>query len=347
MDQEFLIRDKKIGKNNPIFIIAECGVTCNYDMKTTKKLIDVVAASGADAIKLIFWFPEEIMSDKSVIYTYETINGTKSENMFEMLDKMRFSLNQWKEIKDYADQKQIILFSTVNSPSGIRFAEAIGLEAYKLSSWDFNYIPLWQKIAAIGKPMLIDTGPVDFAEVARVIQLMRDAGNPKSVLVHCFHTKDCSKMNMRTIPYMKKAFNSIVGYSAADSNDDLDIVAIALGAKVIEKRLTLSRKLPGHHHVLSKEPHEFNDYVSLVHKIENSMGVSDLLPSEEDKRERKKYFRHLVAKRNIPKGSILTEELLEGKRPEQGISPEHISFFIGRLTTRDLEKDESITWDVV
>jgi sialic acid synthase SpsE len=109
----------------------------------------------------------------------------------------------------------------------------------------------------------------------------------------------------------------------------------------------LSRSLPGHHHVLSKEPHEFHDYISLVRNMENAMGVSDLLPSEEDKRERKKYFRHLVAKRDIPTGTVLTEELLEGKRPEQGISPEHINYFVGRTTTRDLKEDESITWDVV
>jgi N-acetylneuraminate synthase/N,N'-diacetyllegionaminate synthase len=273
MDKQISIRDKTIGAHHPIFIIAECGVTCNYDMKTTKKLIDVVSESGADAIKFIFWFPEEIMSDKSVKYTYETIDGTKSENMFEMLDKLRFSLNQWKEIKDYADDKQGILFSTVNSPGGIEFAEAIGLEAYKLSSWDFNYIPLWEKIAAIGKPMLIDTGPVNSAEVARVIQLMRDAGNEQSVLVHCFHSKDYAQTNMRSIPYMKKAFNSIVGYSAPDTDDDLDIVAVALGAKVLEKRLTLNRNLQGHHHVLSKEPNEFYNYVSLVRNIENATGV--------------------------------------------------------------------------
>jgi sialic acid synthase SpsE len=347
MEKQISIRKKVIGEHHPIFIIAECGVTCNYDLKITKKLIDTVHDSGADAIKFIFWFPEEIMSDRTVDYTYQTVNGPKTENMFKMLDKLRFSLDQWREIKDYADDRQVILFSTVNSPSGIEFAEEIGLEAYKLSSWDFNYIPLWEKIAALGKPMLIDTGPVNSAEVAKVIELMRGAGNKQSVLVHCFHTEDYGQMNMRAIPYMKEAFNSIVGYSAADCNDELDIVAISLGAKVLEKRLTLDRNLPGHHHVLSKEPNEFHEYVSLVRNIENAMGVSDLLPSEGDKSERKKFFRHLVAKRDIPMGTVLTAELLEGKRPEKGISPEHIDFFIGRLTTRNLKQNESITWDVV
>lgn len=347
MKKQISIQNKVIGDNQPIFIIAECGVTCNYDMKITKKLIDIVHESGADAIKFIFWFPEEIMSDRTVEYTYQTLDGPKSENMFEMLCKLRFTLDQWREIKDYADDKQVILFSTVNSPSGIEYAEEIGLEAYKLSSWDFNYIPLWKKIAAIGKPMLIDTGPVNSSELAKVIQLMKDVGNDQSVLLHCFHTDDYAQMNMRAIPYMKKAFNSIVGYSASDFSDELDILAIALGAKVIEKRLTLSRKLPGHHHILSKEPDEFHEYVNLVQNIESALGVHDLVASESDKIERKKYFRHLVAKRNIPKGTVLTEDLLTAKRPESGISPEHIDFFVGRSTVRDLKENETITWNIV
>ncbi len=211
MREEIKIRNRKISSKNPVFIIAECGVTCNYDMNITKQLIDVVHDSGADAIKFIFWFPDEIMSDKTITYEYETSFGIKSENMFEMLNKLRFTLDQWLEIKSYADDKDVILFATVNSPTGIEYAEELGLEAYKLSSWDFNYFPLWRRIASIGKPMLIDTGTVNTLEVAKVINLMRDAGNDQSILLHCFHTDNFSEMNMRAIPYMMKTFNTLVG----------------------------------------------------------------------------------------------------------------------------------------
>lgn len=345
--KKITIRNRSIGEGQPIFIIAECGVTCNYDLKITKELIDVVHDSGADAIKFIFWFPDEIMSDRAVQYTYPTVDGIKTENMFEMLDKLRFSLDEWREIKSYADQKNVILFSTVNSPSGIDYAETIGLEAYKLSSWDFNYLPLWKKIAMIGKPMLIDTGPVSVAEVAKVIQVMHDAGNDQSILVHCFHTEDHRQMNMHTIPYMKKAFNSVVGYSATDYRDELDYMAVALGVSVLEKRLTLKRNLPGHHHAISKEPQEFKDYVQCVRNLSSSLGALDLIPSDGDKSERKRFFRHLVANCEIKKGTIITGDMLEGKRPEEGISPEFIDFFIGRAAKRDLAENEAITWDTV
>ena len=117
MRSEIRLGNKMIGERQPLFIIAEIGVTCNYDIKITKELIDVVRESGADAVKCIFWFPDEIMSDKTVPFTYETVRGLKTENMYDMLSKLRFTLDQWREVKAYADQQDVIMFSTVNSPS--------------------------------------------------------------------------------------------------------------------------------------------------------------------------------------------------------------------------------------
>jgi sialic acid synthase SpsE len=341
------IRHRTISADDPLFIIAETGVTCNYDMAISKELIDVVKAAGADAIKFIFWFPEEIMSDQSITYTYETEEEVKSENMYEMLNKLRFSLDQWRELKHYADDQGVIMFSTVNSPGGIEYAETIGLEAYKLSSWDYNYLPLWRKIASLGKPMLMDTGPVNTLEVAKVMQVLHEAGNDQTVLVHCYHTDKPQEINMRAIPYMGKAFNSLVGFSASDQHDEMDIAAVSLGAVVLEKRLTLSRRLPGHHHILSKEPQEFADYVKLMRNLQAALGTVDLVPSRGDLTERRRWFRHLVANRDIPRGTKLTPEMLEGKRPEAGVSPEYLECFIGKETKRDLTYNEALSWDDV
>lgn len=347
MRSEIQIRNRTLGEGHPLFIIAEIGVTCNHDMKITKELINVVHDTGADAVKFILRFPEETMSDKTLTYTYETIEGIKSENMYEMLNKLRFTLEEWREVKAYADERHVIIFSTVSSPSGIEYTEALGLEAYKLSSWDYNYFPLWKRIAAIGKPMLIDTGPVNTLEVAKIMQLMRDAGNDQSVLVHCLHTRNHAEMNMRAIPYMKSAFNTLVGYSSEDRDDETDIMAVTLGSVVLEKRLTMSRNLSGHHHILSKEPKEFEEYVKLMRNVQNALGTCDLRPSVADLEERRKWFRHIVANQDIPKGTVLTADMLEGKRPENGLSPEYIDFLIGKETKRDLAYNETLSWDDV
>ena len=347
MRNEIQIRNRIIGEGHPLFIITEVGVTCNYDMKITKDLIDVAHDAGADAVKFIFWFPEEIMSDKTITYTYETAHGTESENMHEMLNELRFTLDEWREVKEYADQKDVIVFSTVNSPGGIEYAETIGLEAYKLSSWDYNYFPLWRKIASLGKPMLIDTGPVNTLEVAKVMQLMKEARNDQSVLVHCLHTNNHAEMNMRTIPYMRNAFNTLVGYSSKDRYDETDIMAVALGAVVLEKRLSMSRSLSGHHHILSKEPEEFKEYVKLMRNVQAALGKCDLRPSKADLEERRRWFRHITANRDIPKGTKLTANMLEGKRPENGLSPEYTDVLIGKCVKRDLRYNEALSWEDV
>ncbi|MBU0766667.1 N-acetylneuraminate synthase family protein [Patescibacteria group bacterium] len=347
MRSEIQIGDHKIGENHPIFICAECGITCNYDLETAKQLIDVVHDAGADAIKFIFWFPEEIFCDKKLELTFDTVEGTKTQNMYETIDTYRFSLDEWREVKKYADQKGVIVFSTVNSPSGIEYAEEIGLEAYKLSSWDHNYFPLWKKIAAIGKPMLIDTGPVNTVEMAKVMQLMKDAGNDQSILVHCFHTKTRSEKNMRSIPYMRHAFDSLVGYSSPDSDDDMDIMAITLGAVFLEKKISLSNDFIGLDHIYAKEPDAFKKYVKMVRECEESLGVFDLVPSEGDLRIRKTTFRHIVANQDISKGTVLEESMLEGKREEYAVSPEYTDLFVGRELKRDLKENESVTWDDV
>ena len=338
------IRNKIIGENQPLFIIAETGVTCNYDVKITKELIDVVHDTGADAIKFIFWFPEEIMSDKTISYDYETTSGMKSENMYEMLNELRFTFDQWQEIKSYADEKDVVIFSTVNSPSGVEYAENLGLEAYKLSSWDYNYFPLWKRIASLGKPMLIDTGPVETFEVAKVIKMMKDAKNDQSVFLHCFHTDNHCEMNMKSIPYMKSAFDTLVGYSSKDRSDETDIMSISLGAVVLEKRLTINRDLPGHHHILSKEPKEFEEYVKLMRNVQAGLGTYNLKPSPADLEERQRWFRHLVANQDIPKGTKLSDDMLECKRPEKGISPEYIDAFIGKEAKCDLKYNQAISW---
>jgi sialic acid synthase SpsE len=346
MKKQIRIGDRVIGDRQPLFVIAEIGVTCNYDIAIAKQLIDITAEAGADAVKFIFWFPDEIMADRTITYSYDTVDGRRTENMFEMLSKLRFSLDQWREVKAHADRRGVVMLSTVNSPTGIEWAQALDLQAFKLSSWDYNYVPLLRRIATLRKPMLLDTGPVDTLDVARVMKLMTDAGNDESVLVHCFHTENPDEMNMRAIPYMRAAFDSLVGFSATGLPDEEDVMAVTLGACVLEKRLTLDRALPGHHHVLSKQPDEFHGYVKTVRTVHRMLGAGPLCPSAVDLAERRKWFRHLVANEDIPAGTVLSSAMIEGKRGE-GVSPEYVDQFVGRTTKRALRRNESLSWSDV
>lgn len=337
------VQGKRIGDGCPLFIASECGVTCNQSIELAKQLVDATADSGADAIKFIFSFPEEFMSDHDVEYEYDTVEGRKKENMLEMLT-LGISLDEWKEVKRYTEEKGLIFFASVDAPKSLEYGEACNIPIYKMSSWDFNYHWLWREVAKFKKPMFIDTGPVDFLDVAKVMKIMEEEGNDEAVLVHCFHTRNPAEMNMKAIPYMRKAFGCPVGFSAEGREDEEDIMAVSLGACVLEKRLTIRRDLPGHHHILSKEPEEFKEYVELMRKCEKMVGQEALIPSKKDMEERKKWFRRIVANKNLKAGTVLKEGDLEGKRPEDGVSPEYQGFFVGRELKRDLKENEPVSW---
>jgi sialic acid synthase SpsE len=188
---------------------------------------------------------------------------------------------------------------------------------------------------------------VNTAEVAAALHLMGEEGNDQAVLVHCPHAERVDEINMRSIPYMRAAFNTVVGFSSKGRESETDIMAVALGAAMVEKRLTMRRTLPGHHHVLSLEPAEFIAWTRTIRDVQRSLGVSDLRPSPVDLAERKRWFRHLVAARPLAKGARITADMLEGKRPEAGVSPEFLDRFVGRELRRDLRADEAIGWDDV
>ena len=347
MRSEIKIGTKTIGENHPLFIVSECGVTCNQSVELAQSLVDATADAGADAIKFTLCFPEEFMSDRNVTYSYETVHGTESENMYDMLQN-HLSIDDWRQVQKRAEARGIIMFASIDSSTGIEYCEALNFPAYKMSSWDFNHIPLWRSVAALGKPILIDTGPVTTLDVAKVMQVMEDAGNDQAVLVHCFHTQEYNEMNMRAIPYMRKAFHCPVGYSPDGRDDETDIISIGLGACVLEKRLTIDRNLSGHHHILSKEPDEFREYVTVMRNMHAALGQEGILPSSKDLEHRKEWFRHIVVDCDIPAGTVLTEEMLEGKRPESGgVSPEYMEFFVGRKVKRSFKKNEAVTFQDV
>ena len=345
MNKTITIDDRTISDASELFITAEIGVTCNHELDTSKKLIDVVAESGADAAKFIIRFPEEIFSKSHVEYEYETASGVEKGNLVEIFEELRFTFDEWNEIKNYADEKGVITFATASTPSAVQWADELGFGAFKISSWDVNNIPLLEQVAQLNKPLLIDTGPAQKHELARVLHIMEEAGNEEALLVHCYHTDDVSQMNMKAIPYMRETFHTPVGFSSPDKNSTRDIMAVSMGACFLEKRLTLSNDLEGHHHYISLEPDEFNEYVSMIRDTNAATGEKDLIPSAGDLRGREKWFRSIVANEDIPEGTELDREMLAAKRPPDGVSPVHIDCFDGLRVNRDIEKDEPINWN--
>ncbi len=329
------IGDKVIGDG--LFIIAEVGNQFNADTGTTLNLIDVVAESGADAIKFIFWFPDEIMCDNPM-YTYEGRNGEVTEPMRDLLERLTFTLTEWRMVKNYCDKCKVMMLATIQSKTGIEWAEELNLPAYKLSAWDWNNPLLYEAVARKNKPIIWDMGTITEDEMRDVL---RGISNPL-LLMHEFHTKDYSQMNMRTISFLNDSYWTPTGFSSTDYNDELDSMAVALGAVALEKRLTLNRKDGVLHSAISKEPREFIEYVFKMRNLQKALGGLGLITSDTDLAERLKWFRHLVAEKPIKKGEIITRDILEAKRGWDGKTPVRIEDFIGKVATRDYARNEWI-----
>lgn len=340
------IGSREISKNSPIYIVAEAGTTSNGEISTALELIESAKTAGCDAIKFMMINADEFMSDKSVVYDYDWFGGRYSENMYEMFKSLEYTEEEWLLIKDKCDEVGIDLFVTIDFLDGVDWAEKLTLScAYKLSSWDANNLPLVRKMAATGKTIILDLGPVNLEELSRLITIIEAEGNSNIILLHCTHASDVEQVNMKTISYLSDVFNYPVGFSADTRDQVTDIIAVSLGAKVIEKRLTLDLKYKGHHHIYALEPNELNDYVEIIRRSEKLMGNRGIFPSKDDIERKDKYFVSLVAKKDISKGEIITREHLACKRPGTGIDPAMEEVLLGKVALNDIAENRLISWE--
>lgn len=339
---------RRVGPSEPIFICVETGVTHGGDLTAAKRLVDAAKAGGADAVKFQVIGAEAIMSDRSVVYSYETTRGTCRENMFEMFKKLEFTRAQWRELRDYAAKRDIIFFATTDYEEGVELLEELDVPAYKACSWDMTHLSLLRRMARTGRPVICDTGPTTLADLLKVVEVVcGEERNPQIAFLHATHSSEPADVNMLSISYMREVFRKPVGFSSLGRDSDLDCMAVGLGADIIEKRLTLSRDAGGHHHILSLEPEELATWVTRMRRLEAATGVPGVRPSAEDLRQSRLYWRSLVAGRNLPAGTVLTAAMLSCKRPGHGLVPELLPMVVGRTLRRALKADDLLSWEDV
>lgn len=343
-----ILEGQPIGDGHPIFLVAEAGTTCNGDLATAKALTDAAAEAGFNAIKFQTIDPYQI-ADKGMVYEYSNSKGEASENMIKMFEGLTFTPDQWRELAGYVRSCGLVFFSTVDHLSGVDLLEGLDVALHKMGSWDVTYEPLIVKIARTGKPVMLDLGPAELEDVVRYMKLFQENGTPCGggdvILLQDFHTSDPAQMNMRNIPYLKRMFGLPVGFSAPGIQDDLDLVSVALGANVVEKRITLSRQQEGHHHLLSMEPQEMAFWVERIRFAEASLGCEEVRPSDSDKSDAKKYYRTLHTTQPVKAGQTLSVDNLDGKRPGIGIHTRYLELILGRPARRDLPENHLLSWE--
>ena len=319
----FKVGKRSIGENQPCFIIGEIGSNHNRDKKTVKLLIDACADAKFDAVKFQIYDPEEAFS-KNV-----TTKDVHLQHLYGLKpwwkiarDKILMPREWFKEMYVYAKKKKLIVFSTVHRIQDYYFLKNIGVPLIKIASIDLQYNFLLEKISRLNKPVIISTGMATFAEIKKTLEIFKKNNLKKFGLLHCVsqYPPPDNEININNMKMFNKKFNCVVGYSD-HSNDNLSsIVAVANGAKIIEKHITLDKKYPGPDHHFAIEPDEMKDLALSIRRVEKILGSYSRILSKNDKDAKKMIRRSIVLKSDIKKGMKLSLDLVKFARPGTGIS---------------------------
>lgn len=344
------IGNKYISDNNPFFIIAEAGVNHNGSLKIAKKLVDAAKENGADAIKFQTFKAEDLVTKSIGMAEYQKRNIGKEETQLKMLKKLELSNKEFIEIKRYCDKKNIIFLSSPHTEDAVNFLEKL-VPAFKVSSGDLTNLPLLEKIAKKSKPIILSTGMGDLKEVKEAVDIIKKY-NKKLILLHCTSEYPCSKknVNLKVINTLKKTFNCPVGYSDHTKGIEVPVMAVSLGARLIEKHLTLDKKMKGPDHKASLNPNEFKRMVDCIRKNKaikipkKVLGTGIKKTTKQEQNNAKLVRKSIVASKDIAKGTKITEKMLTIKRPGIGIKPKEFNNLIGKKAKKDIKKDNLIKW---
>lgn len=332
------IGDRLVGPGQPCYLVAEVGTTCLGRMDYALDLVKAAAEAGMDAVKFQMIDPTQL-SDPSVQYRFSAGGQQHTMSMKEMFERLAFSDDQWREIRDACVRHGIHFFATVDYLEGVDRLERLDVPAHKIGAWDITYRPLIERIGATGRVLFADLGPATPEQVDEMIGWYRGAGGGTVLFMHDFHTKDDRQMNLRAVVHLNERYPWPAGWSSPARDHDLDFAALALGSAYIEKRLILSRTLQAFHADESLEPAELKAWVDRIRHVERALGEPVIRPSDEDSRQSRDYYRSVCVMQPVRAGEVFGPANLDGKRPGTGMPTSRLPSLYGRKAARDLAPD--------
>ncbi len=336
-----------MAKVNKTFIIAEIGVNHNGSIKTAKKLIDIAKKCGADAVKFQTFLVDEIVTKYVKKANYQKLNEKKSSTQFEMLSKLEFSNKDFLSLRDYCKKKNIEFMSTPFDIQSAKFLETLSVKKIKIASGEITNLPLLKYLGSLNKNLILSTGMAKFSEVNAALMLLISSGTSKSKITILQCTTDYpasySDVNLNAMISMKNKLKIKIGYSDHTLGIEVPIAAVALGAQVIEKHITIDKKMKGPDHKSSLEEFEFNQMVKSIRNIETSMGISSKKPSSSESKNLNVIRKFIVASSDIKKGEFFSKNNIGVKRSQGGISPMNFEKILGNKAKKNYKKDQIIS----
>jgi sialic acid synthase SpsE len=343
------IGDRLVGDGHSCYVIAEVGSNHNRDLDTARRLIDVSVKAGADAVKFQTYSGATLYSTKSPQFDY--LASLTDKKPHELLDDISLPRDWQPVLAQHCREAGIEFLSSPFDRQAVDELDALDVAAFKIASFELVDLPFLRYVGTKRRPLVLSTGMATMGEIEEAIEAARSGGAEDFCLLQCasLYPAPPAIVNLRTIVTMKAAFGVPVGFSDHTRGVHLAPAAVALGADLVEKHITLDRAHPGPDHPFAIEPGELSDLVAHIRDVEAALGDGIKRgPSDEEAAEMyAKARRSVVAACRIPAGTRITREMLTVKRPGHGIKPKYIDTLVGRSATVDIDEDEVITWEAV
>lgn len=348
MKKEIRIDNRVISEQSPVYIIAEMSANHLMDFDRAKEIIYRLKDSGVDAVKLQTYTADTITIDCDNP-EFQIHGGLwDGETLYTLYQKAYTPWEWQEELVKYCNSLGLSCFSSPFDLTAVDFMNQIGMPAFKVASYEINDIPMIRKIAKCGKPIIISTGTAYLEDMERALRVCREEGNEEVILLKCTSAYPCpyEDMNLNTIPLMKNTFDCMVGLSDHTLGSEVTLGGIALGAKVIEKHVTIKREDGGPDAAFSMEIEEFVDMVRQIRNLEKALGKGTFELTDKQKSARSG-TRSLYIVKDMKKGEPFTEENVKSIRPGIGLHTMYYDQILGRSVRKDVKKGTPLSWDVI
>jgi len=347
--QEIIIGGQSIGSGHPTFVVAEMSANHQGSFETARRVIEAAKESGADAVKLQTYTPDTLTIDCSD-EPFRVGKGTPWEGrtLYELYGEAQTPWDWHPELRRIAHDLGLVFFSTPFDGSAVDFLEGLDVPAYKIASFELVDLPLLRRVASTGKPVILSTGMASLGEIEEAVGTLRASGCVELALLHCTSAYPAppSSMNLRTIPHLRAAFSAPVGLSDHTPGIAVPVAAVALGAAIVEKHLTLSRDEPGPDSSFSLEPGEFREMVRAVRTAEEALGEVryGTGPNEAGSAV---FRRSLFVVEDVASGEAFGPHNVRSIRPGSGLHPRHLEEVLGKRAAREVKRGTPLSWEHV
>lgn len=334
------IDNRIIGNGYEPFLIAEAGINHNGDMGLAKKMVLEAKKAGVDAVKFQTFYAKDFIQDRTLMYTYKSQGKEITEPIVDIFERAEFTYDEWKELKKFCDEQNIIFLSTPGNVSDLELLTSIGVKAVKVGSDDFVNIPLIRRYSKEPIPLLLSCGMATEEEIDLSLKTTGLDNNKEGCLFLCTSEyptppKDVNILKLTTLK--NKYPNLTIGLSDHTQGSIAAIMALASGATIFEKHFTLDHDLPGPDHWFSETPETLSKWVTDIRTAYKMLGNAELKPTAHELSIRNEYHRSITTSRDIEEGEVFSEENLCMRRPGSGLPGSMWDTIIGKKAKRAIK----------